>query len=75
MFCYLRLPVESASGEPVVAEGVASKKKEAIVACALEACRILDSYGVLRTATHGEYKAFLNHHLTNLTEKNTEYIY
>lgn len=58
MYVYVltyRLPISTSSGEPVIAEAVAGKKKEAIAACALEACKILDHYGVLRTATHGQY--------------------
>ena len=46
--------MEAISGEPVYAEGrVQGKKREAVLACALDACRILDSHDVLRAPRAG----------------------
>ena len=56
----LSLPVDGPNGEELIAEAIVSgKRKDAVVACALEACRILDKMGMLRNSKHGRYDTFL----------------
>ena len=56
VFLAHRLPIDGPSGEPLYAEAaVAGKKKDAVLECALEACRMLDASGLLRQSSHGNY--------------------
>ena len=55
--CTVNLPINEilgSGGGPIIAEATVKggKKKEAVIQCALEACRILDNYGILRQGSH-----------------------
>ncbi|XP_074663172.1 kanadaptin-like [Tubulanus polymorphus] len=55
--CRIELPVDTSTGHPMVAEALVSgKKKDAVVACAMEALRILDRLGELRKSSHESKK-------------------
>ncbi|OQR69107.1 coiled-coil protein-like [Tropilaelaps mercedesae] len=54
--CRIELPIATEKASAIVVEtSVKGRKKEAVVQCALEACRILDSRGELRKAWHDSH--------------------
>uniref|UniRef100_UPI00358E3F2F kanadaptin n=1 Tax=Myxine glutinosa TaxID=7769 RepID=UPI00358E3F2F len=52
--CKVRLQMENSNGHELVAEAAGTgRKKEVVVQCALEACRMLDANGLLRQEAGG----------------------
>ena len=48
------MPIDGPSGDPLYAEAaITGRKKEAVLECAKEACRMLDAAGLLRQSSHG----------------------
>lgn len=55
--CRVKLPIDGPSGDPLYAEAaVTGRKKEAVLECAKEACRMLDAAGLLRQSSHESRK-------------------
>ena len=51
--CVHRLPMDTATGEAVYAEASVKGKKNAVLQCALNACRMLDVQDLLRPSASG----------------------
>ena len=50
---FSRLPIDTVSGEAVAEASVKGKKKDAVLLCALNACRMLDAHDILRQPAKG----------------------
>ena len=62
LYFEIRLPIDTATGEAVCAEAsLKGKKKDAVIQCALNACRMLDAQEMLRHHTRGRAIAAVDH--------------
>ena len=52
-YIIFRLPIETSEGTEVIAEGTCSNKKDAVLACALDACRLIQAYNMMQNTTKG----------------------
>ena len=48
-----RLPIDTISGEAVAEASLKGRKKDAVILCALNACRMLDAHDILRQSAKG----------------------
>lgn len=48
-----RLPIETAETDELVAEGTSSNKKDAVMACAVEACKLIQAYDMMQNKCKG----------------------
>ena len=48
-----RLPIETAESDELVAEGTSSNKKDAVMACAVEACKLIQAYDMMQNKCKG----------------------
>lgn len=49
-----RLPIETAESDELVAEGTSSNKKDAVMACAVEACKLIQAYDMMQNKCKGK---------------------
>lgn len=55
-FLFFRLPFDTDDGEEVIAEGCSSNKKDAVLACATEACRLIQTYDMMTNKTREDHR-------------------
>jgi len=52
----VRLPFDTDDGEEVIAEGTSSNKKDAVLKCATEACRLIQTYDMMTNRTREDQR-------------------